>query len=308
MATLPQPLCGIVPPMPTPLMDRDTLDLPGLERLVEHLLAGGVRGVFVLGTTGEGPSLSYRLRAELVDRVCRQVAGRVPVLVGVTDTSAAESLRLAGQAADAGASAVVLAPPYYFPISQPELLGYLRRVVPAMPLPVFLYNIPSHTKTAFGLAAVGRALAIDNCVGMKDSSGDMLYFHQLHRLRQRRPGWTLLIGPEELLAEAVLLGGDGGVCGGANLCPQLYVALCDAAARRDVDRAAELHQRVLEIGRSIYTVGRHPSAVIQGIKAALACLGLCNDYLVEPLRRLGPAERETIRRHVECLGIGQPRS
>jgi dihydrodipicolinate synthase/N-acetylneuraminate lyase len=306
MATLPQPLCGIVPPMPTPLLDRDTLDLAGVERLVEHVLAGGVRGLFVLGTTGEGPSLSYRLRADLVDRVCRQVGGRVPVLVGVTDTSPVESLRLAGQAADAGATAVVLAPPYYFPLSQPELLHYLRRVAPAIPLPVFLYNIPSHTKTAFGLEVVRRALAIDNCVGMKDSSGDMRYFHQLHRLRHQRPGWTLLIGPEELLAEAVLLGGDGGVCGGANLCPQLYVALCDAAARHDVPRAAELHQRVLDIGRSIYTVGRHPSAVIQGIKAALSCLGLCNDYLVEPLHRLAPAQRETIRQHLERLGIAQP--
>jgi 4-hydroxy-tetrahydrodipicolinate synthase len=303
MATLPQPFCGIVPPMPTPLKDRDTLDLAGLERLVEHLLAGGVRGVFVLGTTGEGPSLSYRLRAELIDRVCRQVAGRVPVLAGVTDTSSAESLRLAGHAADAGAAAVVLAPPYYFPLSQGELLGYLRRVVPAMPLPVFLYNLPSHTKTAFGLAVVRHALAIDNCVGMKDSSGDMLYFHQVHRLRKDRPGWTLLIGPEELLAEAVLLGANGGVCGGSNLCPQLYVDLCDAAARRDVDRAAELHQRVLDIGQSIYTVGRSPSAVIQGIKAALASMGLCRDYVVEPLGRLSPAQRDTIRQHLERLGI-----
>ncbi len=308
MATLSQPLSGIIPPLATPLVDRDTLDLAGLERLVEHVLAGGVRGVFLLGTTGEGPSLSYRLRAELVDRVCRQVAGRVPVLVGVTDTSPVESLRLAGQAADAGASAVVLAPPYYFPLSQPELLDYLRRVAPAMPLPVFLYNIPSHTKTAFGLAVVRRALAVDNIVGMKDSSGDMRHFHQLHRLRHQRPGWTLLIGPEELLAEAVLLGGDGGVCGGANLCPQLYVALYDAATRRDVPRAAELHQRVLDISRSIYTVSRHPSAVIQGIKSALACLGLCNDHLVEPLHRLSPAQREQVRQHLSRLGIARPRT
>jgi 4-hydroxy-tetrahydrodipicolinate synthase len=73
--------------MVTPLLDRDTLDEAGLERLVEHILTGGVHGLFILGTTGEAPSLSYRLRCDLIDRVCRQVADRVPVLVGITDTS-----------------------------------------------------------------------------------------------------------------------------------------------------------------------------------------------------------------------------
>jgi len=75
------PLRGIVPPIVTPLIDRDTLDRAGLERLLEHILGGGVHGLFILGTTGEGPSLSYRLRRELIDQVCRQVAGRVPVLL-----------------------------------------------------------------------------------------------------------------------------------------------------------------------------------------------------------------------------------
>ena len=109
------PLRGIVPPMVTPLIDRDTLDRAGLERLLEHILAGGVHGLFILGTTGEGPSLSYRLRRELIDQVCRQVAGRVPVLVGITDTAYVESLNVARHAAAAGVAAVVLAPPYYMP-------------------------------------------------------------------------------------------------------------------------------------------------------------------------------------------------
>src|SRR4030042_1431961 len=80
------PLRGIIVPMVTPLLDHDKLDAAGLERLVEHVLAGGVHGLFILGTTGEAPSLSYRLRHELIDRVCEQVNGRVPALVGFTDT------------------------------------------------------------------------------------------------------------------------------------------------------------------------------------------------------------------------------
>ena len=81
---LPRPLRGIIPPMVTPLLDRDTLDVEGLERLIEHILGGGVQGLFILGTTGEAPSLSMRLRCELIERVCEQVKGRVPVLVGIT--------------------------------------------------------------------------------------------------------------------------------------------------------------------------------------------------------------------------------
>ena len=105
--TLARPLCGIIPPMVTPLLDRDMLDVPGLERLIEHILAGGVHGLFILGTTGETPSLSHRIRHELIERVCVQVRGRVPVLVGITDTSFVESVEIARKAEQVGASALV---------------------------------------------------------------------------------------------------------------------------------------------------------------------------------------------------------
>src|SRR5262245_13092169 len=114
-------LRGIIPPLITPLRDIAALDPAALERLIEHVLAGGVSGLFILGTTGEAPSLSGRLRRELIERVCRQVQLRVPVLVGVTDTSLAETLSLARHAAEAGAQAVVTSAPYYFAPSQLEL-------------------------------------------------------------------------------------------------------------------------------------------------------------------------------------------
>ena len=102
MTMMTKPLTGIVPPLITPLRDRDALDEPGLERLIEHVLGGRVSGLFILGTTGEGPSLGYRLRRELIERTCRQVRGRVPVLVGITDTAVVEALDLARCAAEAG--------------------------------------------------------------------------------------------------------------------------------------------------------------------------------------------------------------
>ena len=105
---------GLIPPMVTPLIDNNTLDRDGTVRLVEHMIAGGVHGIFILGTTGEAQSLAYHLRYELTELVCSAVAGRVPFLVGVTDTSLEESLRLAHKAAECGAAAVVAAPPLLF--------------------------------------------------------------------------------------------------------------------------------------------------------------------------------------------------
>src|SRR6185369_2010553 len=127
-------------------------------------------------------------------------------------------------------------------------------------LPLFLYNMPTHTKTFFETDTVRRGMEIPNIIGIKDSSGNMLYYHQLVRLLAQRPEWSLLMGPEELLGESVLLGGHGGVCGGANLCPRLYVDLYEAALARDVARVADLHSRVMEISSSLYRVGRHSSA------------------------------------------------
>jgi len=300
---LPMPLKGIVPPMVTPLRDRDALDVEGLECLIEHIVAGGVSGLFILGTTGEAPSLSYRLRRELIDRVCRQVDARVPVLVGVTDTSFIESVALARHAAEAGAQAVVLSAPFYFPAGQWELIEYVENISAELPLPVFLYNMPSHTKLTFEPDAISQLMNIRSIVGLKDSSGDMVYFHQIRRLAKERPDWTVLIGPEELLGEAVLLGGDGGVSGGANLCPSLYVDLYEAARRHDSEKVAELHGRVMRIAETLYTVGRHGSAIIKGLKCSLSCLGICNDFMAEPFQCFADAQRRLIHDHLVDLGF-----
>ena len=288
------PLAGIVPPLVTPLRDRDTLDVAGLERLVEHVLAGGVHGLFVLGTTGEGPSLGYRLRREVIDRVCAQVRGRVPVLVGITDTAFVESVALARHAADRGADAVVAAPPYYMPEGQPELLEYLHHLVANLPLPLFLYNMPMMTKVIYAPETVRGAADLPGIAGIKDSSGDMDYFCEICAITAaHRPDWSVLMGPEGLLAGAMACGASGGVSGGANVAPRWFVDLYDAARRGDEAGAAELAARIGRFG-AIYRVGRHTSAVIKGIKCALSLMGICDDFMAEPFRRFRPVERERV--------------
>ena len=303
MNKMKSPLTGIIPPMVTPLCARDELDAAGLEKLLEHILAGGVSGVFILGTTGEGPSLSYRLRRELIERVCKQVNRRAAVLVGVTDTAFVESVRLARHAADCGADAVVAAPPYYMPEGQPELQEWLDHLVPELPLPLFLYNMPPLTKVSYELETVRHALDHPRIIGLKDSSRDMNYFKNVVGFLKQRPDWTVLIGPEEKLLDALQLGGHGGVNGGANLFPKLYVRLCEAFRSGDLARARALQDEGKRIGDSLYRIGKHPSAVIKGIKCALACLGICDDFMAEPFHRFRAEERERVKRRLQEIEI-----
>lgn len=301
MPSFHQPLSGIIPPLVTPLRSRDELDHAGLEKLLEHVLAGGVHGIFLLGTTGEAPSLSYGLRRELVERACSQVAGRVPVLVGVTDSSFVESVAMAKHAEQCGADAAVLAPPFYFPAGQPELLEYLQHIVPELTLPVFLYNMPAMTKLTFEPATVLAAADVPGVVGLKDSSGQMTYFHKLLRMMSVRPDFSMLVGPEELLAESVLLGGHGGVTGGANLFPRLYVELYNAAQAGQLERMRALHALVVQISSTIYTVGRHASSIIKGIKTSLRLQDICNDALAEPFAGFREDERKQVGEYLDAI-------
>ncbi len=300
---VPTPLRGIVPPMITPLLGPDTLDNGGLERLVEHILAGAVDGLFILGTTGEAPALSYRLRAELIARTCRLVNGRVPVLVGITDCSHDGSITIACAAASAGAAAVVLAPPFYFGASQAELTGYFERLIAELPMPVFLYNQPGNTGHVIGTEMARRLADLPAVLGLKDSSLDMMYFHKLVRLFRDRPEFTLLVGPEELMIEAVLLGGHGGMCGGANISPNLYVDAYRAASTGDLQRANRLHQRIIDISATVYRVAPDESSYLRGLKCAVSLKGICGDFMAEPIQAFGETERSEVRRRMIAVQL-----
>ena len=306
MSSLPIPLRGIVAPMVTPLAGPDRLDPSGLERLIEHILGGGVHGLFLLGSTGEGPSVPPDLWAEVVRQSCAQVAGRVPVLVGISHTCFSTTLRLAEQASDAGAAGLVLAPPYYLWAGQSDILAYLEHLLPRLPLPVLIYNVPVLTKISFEPETVRKALGIPNLVGLKDSSGDRIYFHHVRFAVREHPEFSLLTGPEELLVDTLAAGGHGGVCGGANVWPQLYVGLYKAAMSGDRKRADRLHDIVLHINSTVYRVGKSPSHVIREFKCALSLMGICQDWVAEPYQRFTVEEREGMRRCLEHLASLDP--
>ncbi len=288
--------------MITPLLGRDQLDVAGFERVLERVIAGGVHGVFILGTTGEAPSLSYRLRREVIDRACQFVGGRVPVIVGITDTSVVEAINLARHAEAAGAQAVVTAAPYYFPEGQPELIEWAEKLVPDLPLPVFFYNMPQMTKVTFEPETIRQLTQMTGIAGLKDSSGDLKYYQKLVEVAKARPDWRVFVGPELLLVETLRLGGHGGVNGGAQIDPALLVGLYDATLRGDNATVERLQARLVKLGE-IYKVGRHASTVIKGVKCALNLIGICSGALAEPLHAFNEPERRIVAERLTTLGL-----
>ena len=296
------PIQGIVPPLATPLSARDELDLPGLGKLIDHVINAGVSGIFILGTTGEAPSLSYRLRREMISESIRHVDGRVPVLVGVTDTAFVESVDLAKYAAEAGAHAAVLTTPYYFPAGQTELTAYVENIAPLIPLPLMLYNMPGLTKVWFEVETLRRLAAIESIIGVKDSSGDLDYFAQVCKLKMLRPDWTVLIGPEAMLAESHALGGDGGVNGGANVAPRLFVKCYQALVDGNDAVVQSARQQINEF-QKIYEVGKYASRHIKATKSALSLLGICSDLPADPFHRFLSPQREQVSEILKNIGV-----
>lgn len=295
-------LSGVIPPMVTPLRARDEIDHAGLERLIEHLIQGGCNGLFILGTTGEAPSLSYRLRRELIETVVGLVNKRIPVLVGITDTAFVETIQLAEFATEHGADAAVLTTPYYFPAGQTELLAYVRNIVSEISLPLVLYNMPSLTKVWFEFETLKDLTSIESIIGIKDSSGDLNYFEQLITLKQTRPDWSVMIGPEALLPEAMAIGGDGVVAGGANIAPELFTTCYQSILDDDAPRTAQLHEKILQL-QAIYEVGKYASRYIKATKCSLSLLGICSDLPADPFNPFFERERKQVETILKEIGL-----
>ena len=292
---------GVIPPVVSPMIAPDQLDVEAVDRIVDHLIKGGVSGLFVLGTTGEGPSLTCQMRYEMTERACEHADGRVPVLVAVTDTSLAESVALAEHASACGASAIVAAAPYYFDVSQAALGDWFLRLADSSPLPLMLYNMPSCVGVNLDLETVARLADHPNVAGIKDSGGEFPYFQQLCDRYRDRDDFVVFMGPEELLAEAVAAGAAGGVCGGANLLPQVYSRLYLAAVRKDAAEIRHWKQTIEEIFVSVYRDDEGRMKLIPALKLALEECGLCNSVVAPPLSAVTAGHAQRIRRAVPGL-------
>ncbi|MBM3457538.1 MAG: dihydrodipicolinate synthase family protein, partial [Armatimonadetes bacterium] len=183
-------LKGIVPPIVTPLNADETVDESGLERQLNRLIQAGVHGIYFLGSTGEQPALRDGEKVRAIRAARRVVNGRVPLVVGTMASGTARAVDNIRAAEKAGADAVAVTPPHYYPSSgAEEQLAHYRTCAAATGLPVVIYNIPSTTKVMLAPDTMARIGEIRNVVGLKDSSGDFSHFLKILGLLRDRAGF-----------------------------------------------------------------------------------------------------------------------
>ena len=295
-------LTGLIPPMVTPLAADRTLDVKGVEKMCSHLIKGGVDGIFLLGTTGEGPHLSYALRAELIRTACACVKGRVKVIAAVTDTTMEEAVALAGVAQEAGCAAVVATTPYYFKLTQTEIVAWFTELADRSPLPVVIYDMPAHTDTIVEPATVAQLAAHPNIVGMKDSSSIIALFNKFRvALKPYEKKFSLFMGPDEAMGEAVMMGADGGVCTGANLWPSTFKKMYLAAKKGDLAAVRRLQTITTTSSYRLYGLGQGQIGFLKGVKAALAEMGLIQNVLAAPFAPFAGDDLKEVRAAVADL-------
>lgn len=291
-------LDGIVVPLITPLKPDESLDEAGLERLVEHVITGGVSGIFVLGSSGEGPALTQATRERLVRAVSEQAKGRVPLLVGALAVGTRATIDLAQRLARHGGDAIVLVAPYYFAQAQQEIATHIATVAGALDVPVIVYNIPQMVKTVIEPETVATLAALPQVAAIKDSSGDMTRFQRLLTIRDQKQGFAVFQGAEGVAGISIALGADGAVLGLANLAPQLCRELYDAARSGDLGRTRALQDRLMLLW-NLHTHGRW----LPCLKMAVSQLGICGPTTTAPFSALPQDAVAAIRRDMEVAGV-----
>jgi len=275
---------GIVPPVVTPLKSDGTLDGRSLCRHHEYLIKNRVAGLFVLGTTGEGPALPQKIKEETIVRTVENCAKRVPVLVGISADNLEDYLALADFAARSGADGVVAAPPCYLPLENRELLEFYRILGAEQPLPVYVYNMPAMTKILMPPELVVEILQLPGIAGYKDSAGNAADFEKVASEMRDRREISLFMGPDTLLQGALRAGACGGVNSGANLAPQFYVGMYEACKSGD-EAAAERYQRWIVDLQKVYQFRENICCgVAAGLKYALSRLGFMEPFMTRPAR------------------------
>lgn len=293
---------GIVPPLVTPLTTDAKIDVAGLERLVEHVIAGGVHGIFLLGTTGEAAAISLEERRRLIHQAAHFIRGRVKLLVGVTSDCLGDAIAMTLYAAKEGADGVVVASPCYLPLDQAELIAYVHSIVLQSPVPVVLYNMPRLMRSSYEIQSLQRLIQNDRIVGIKDSSGDLEYLERVCEVAKQRPDWSVLVGSEDLMIESVEIGAHGCVGGGGNVWPRLLTDLFNAALGHDWPRA-KLLQEQLQSLHQILVHGKYAAGGVRGLKCALEIMGICSGRMADPYRACDTEQRAAIHEVLEASGL-----
>ena len=280
---------GVFAPLTTPF-DAATGDIAPLQfrQNISRLLAEGVSGVVVSGTTGEAPLLDAEEQQRLVAAAREALSDGAWLIAGTGAESTRQTIAATKAAAVAGADAVLVRPPAYFSAgaTPASLVTHFRAVADVSPVPVLMYNIPKYTHLPLAPALLQQLVGHERIVGVKDSSGDL---KNLAAYREAAPKWTVLAGSASLLYAALELGCQGGVIGVACFAPSLCVQLVREFEQGHRGAAGRIQERVTPLDKEI--VGKLGPA---GVKAAMDAVGLYGGPTRPPLAPVTPADRERI--------------
>jgi 2-dehydro-3-deoxy-D-pentonate aldolase len=263
---------GLMPAMVTPFDEQGEVDLRATEAVVERFIEAEVDGISPLGSTGESSHLTGDERKHFAEEVTRIVAGRVPLLIGVGAAGTRETVDLARHAEGVGADGVLVVSPFYWNVGEEALFKHFATVAESVSIPVLIYNLPVLTGVDLSPSLVTRvARECPNVTGLKDTVTEYSHiWNVLREVKPMRPDFSVLSGFEDLILPSMLAGGDGSICGLANVAPELFVGMVRAAHNGDLGEAAELHRRVL----SLMALGSLSDTPLGAIKLAMNVLGL----------------------------------
>jgi 4-hydroxy-tetrahydrodipicolinate synthase len=290
-------LHGIIPPIVTPFQANEDLDLPRLRQLIDQMLARGVHGIFVLGTTSEFYALDDAEKQAVMATAVEHVNQRCPVMAGTGAESTRETIRITRIAERERVDAISVITPYYIMPTQAEIADHYRRVAASTSLPMMLYSNPS---TCGGLKieadTVARLAEVPNIVGIKDSSGDLQGLIEFVRVAP--PRFAVFQGRDTLIAPALHFGAKGAVPGTCNIAPELCVGIYEAFQRGDWEGAKSIQARLspLRLGLAI---GTAPGA----IKAAMNVLGMNIGPSRSPIAGLTPDKLDKLRAILRQMGL-----
>jgi 4-hydroxy-tetrahydrodipicolinate synthase len=287
---------GIYVAMLTPFSDDGELNQEELRRIVEFFIKSGVHGLFPISSVGEFIHMSRQEKIRMMEIIMDQNRGRVRVCPGVGSSLPAESIILAQKAKALGCDAVVVAPPYYYQLSQENIEKYFETIADAVDIPIILYNIPLFTQP-LSYDLVKRLARRDNVVGMKDSSGSMVDFlHFMHKIQIIGEDINILTGREETLFPCLMVGGKGCMTATSGILPEIMIGIYEAWKAGEYEKARELQFSILLAVRGMFSL---PFPL--GFKLAMEMRGF---KMGPPKQPLSDAERfkfNTMKTRIEKI-------
>jgi len=280
-------LRGVFTALVTPMNKDGSVDFGALDALVDAQLAGGIKGLVPCGTTGEATTLNGAERAQVISRVAKRAAGRVPVVAGTGSNSTAETIEHQKRAKDAGATHALVVTPYYNKPTPEGLFRHYTAVAESTDLPIIVYNVPGRTGCDIKPDTLARVASIPRVVGVKEASADLDRVTLIRR--SAPPGFALMSGDDATCCPFVLLGGDGVISVSSNLLPAEMVAMITAALEGKLEKARDAHHALRDINLGLF-VESNPIP----IKAAMAMKGMIKENYRLPLCEIQPDNRKKL--------------